>query len=166
MFKNLFKKSKEQQEIKIYAPMNGKIVPLEEVPDPVFNQKMMGEGIAIMPSEGKVISPIEGTVVQVPETKHAVGLKANDGTEILIHIGLETVSLKGEGFTMNVAQDDKVSVGDSLVDFDLEYVKENASDIITPIVITNSNDGDKQFTMTEEKEATAGDTVIITASVN
>lgn len=166
MFKKLFKKSKEQQELKIYAPLNGKIIPLEEVPDPVFNQKMMGEGIAIMPSEGKVISPIEGTVVQVPETKHAVGLKANDGTEILIHIGLETVGLKGEGFTMNVAQDDKVSVGDSLVDFDLEYVKENASDIITPIVITNSNDGDKQFIMSEEKEATAGDTVIITASAN
>lgn len=164
MFKNLFNKSKEQKDLQIYAPLNGKVVALEDVPDPVFNQKMMGEGIAIIPSEGKVFSPVEGKIVQVPESKHAVGIEAEDGTEILIHIGLETVSLKGEGFTVNVATGDKVSIGDSLIDFDLDFIKENASDSVTPIVITNSSNGDKEYTMTDEKEAVAGDTVVITAS--
>lgn len=164
MFKNLFNKSKEQKDLQIYAPLNGKVVALEDVPDPVFNQKMMGEGIAIIPSEGKVFSPVEGKIVQVPESKHAVGIEAKDGTEILIHIGLETVSLKGEGFTVNVATGDKVSIGDSLIDFDLDFIKENASDSVTPIVITNSSNGDKEYTMTDEKEAVAGDTVVITAS--
>ncbi|MEI3612943.1 PTS sugar transporter subunit IIA [Pseudogracilibacillus sp. SO30301A] len=164
MFKNLFKKSKNQEELHIYAPLSGKIVPLEEVPDPVFRQKMMGEGIAIIPDEGKVVSPIEGKIVQVPETKHAIGIEGTDGIEILIHVGLETVALKGEGFSVNVATGDKVSVGDSLLDFDLEYIKEHADDIITPIVITNSNDIDKKFTMSEEKEAQPGNTVIMTAS--
>src|SRR5690625_692457 len=122
MFKNLFKKSSEQEKLEIYAPLNGKVVKLEDVPDPVFNQKMMGEGIAIMPSEGKVVSPVECKIVQVPESKHAVGIEAVDGTEILIHVGLETVALKGEGFTVNVAAGDKVSVGDQLMEFDLNYI--------------------------------------------
>lgn len=164
MFKNLFKKSHEQQELQIIAPLSGKVVALEDVPDPVFNQKMMGEGIAVTPSEGKVVSPVEGKIVQVPETKHAVGIEATDGTEILIHIGLETVALKGEGFTVNVVAGDKVSVGDSLIDFDLKYIQEHASDSVTPIVITNSSDSDKVFAMTDETEAVAGETVLITAS--
>jgi len=164
MFKNLFKKSSEQEKLEIYAPLNGKVVKLEDVPDPVFNQKMMGEGIAIMPSEGKVVSPVEGKIVQVPESKHAVGIEAVDGTEILIHVGLETVALKGEGFTVNVAAGDKVSVGDQLMEFDLNYIKEHASDSVTPIVITNSGDSDKDFVMTKENNAAAGETVLITAS--
>lgn len=164
MFKNLFKKSTEKKDLQLYAPLTGDIVQLEDVPDPVFNQKMMGEGIAIMPSEGKVVSPVEGKIVQVPETKHAVGIEADDGTEILVHIGLETVGLNGEGFTFHVKTGDKVSVGDSLLDFDLNYIKEHASDSVTPIVITNSGEGTKQYQMTEEKQAIAGETVMITAS--
>lgn len=164
MFKKLFGKSKEKKELQIYAPLNGQIVPLEEVPDPVFSQKMMGEGLAIVPNEGKVMSPVEGKIVQVPESKHAVGIEATDGTEILIHVGLETVALNGKGFTAKVSTGDNVSVGDALLEFDLNYIKENASDIVTPIIITNSSDSGKSFTMTEEKEAAAGKTVIITAS--
>ncbi|MBU5468641.1 PTS glucose transporter subunit IIA [Virgibacillus sp. MSJ-26] len=164
MLKNLFKKSSEKEKLEIYAPLNGKVVKLEDVPDPVFNQKMMGEGIAIMPSEGKVVSPVEGKIVQVPESKHAVGIEATDGTEILIHVGLETVALKGEGFTVNVAAGDKVSVGNQLMKFNLDYIKEHASDSVTPIVITNSGDSDKDFVMTEENDAVAGETVLITAS--
>ncbi|MFB4166974.1 PTS glucose transporter subunit IIA [Virgibacillus sp. JSM 102003] len=162
MFKNLFKK--ESSNTKIYAPINGEIVSLEEVPDPVFSQKMMGDGIAIKPSEGQVYSPVEGEVVQIPETKHAIGLRTEDGIEILIHIGLETVSLEGKGFTINVSTGDKVSVGDSLMEFDLEYVRNNASSDISPIVITNGKDTGKSFSMTEEKESTAKETVIITTS--
>lgn len=162
MFKNLFKKSKEQASI--YAPMNGKIVPLEEVPDPVFSEKMMGEGVAMIPSEGKVVSPVAGKIVQIPDSKHAIGIEANDGTEILIHIGLETVALKGEGFTPKVNTGDPVSVGELLMEFDLEYIQEHAKDIITPIVITNSQNSDKQYSVTSESEGVAGETEMITIS--
>src|SRR5699024_6172205 len=96
MFKNLFKKNQGAQ---LHAPVSGKVVPLEEVPDHVFSEKMMGEGIAVHPSEGTIVAPFDGEIVQIPETKHAVGLKDKDGNEVLIHIGLETVGLKGEGFT-------------------------------------------------------------------
>ena len=106
MFKKLFKQKKEEN---IVAPLNGKIVPMEEVPDPVFNQKMMGEGIAIVPEEGMVYSPVNGKIIQLAETKHAIGLITEGGVEILIHIGLETVGLKGEGFTT------KVNVGDEVL---------------------------------------------------
>ncbi|SEQ37610.1 PTS system IIA component, Glc family [Virgibacillus subterraneus] len=162
MFKNLFKK--ESSITKIYAPINGEIVSLEEVPDPVFSQKMMGDGVAIKPNKGQVYSPVDGEVVQIPETKHAIGLRTGDGIEILIHIGLETVSLEGKGFTINVSTGDKVSVGEKLMEFDLEYVRNNASSDISPIVITNGQDTGKKFSMTEEKESTAGETVIITTS--
>lgn len=161
MFKNLFKKPNNY---KIYAPMNGTIVPLEEVPDPVFSQRMMGEGVAMIPSEGKVLSPVDGKVEQVPDSKHAVGLEADDGTEILIHIGLDTVELKGEGFTPKVSAGDQVSVGDLLMEFDLDYIRKHAKDVITPIVITNSQNSDKQFVITEQKDGKAGETEIITVS--
>ncbi|MFD1040455.1 PTS glucose transporter subunit IIA [Virgibacillus byunsanensis] len=162
MLKNMFKKSNPKSEI--YAPVNGKIVPIEDVPDPVFSQKMMGEGIAIIPSEGKAYAPVDGEVIQIPDTKHAIGIRADDGSEILIHIGLETVSLDGQGFNVLVNTGDTVSVGQPLMEFDLDYIKNHASDIITPIVITNSKDTDKNYTMTDEKEGKIGETVIITAS--
>lgn len=162
MFKNMFKK--ESKYTSIYAPVSGKIVQLEDVPDPVFSQKMMGEGIAIIPFEGKIHAPVNGEVIQIPDTKHAVGIRAEDGSEILIHIGLETVALNGEGFTVNVKTGDNVSVGQSLVDFDLKYVGENAQDIISPIVITNSDASSKAYSMTDETEGKSGETVIITIS--
>lgn len=159
MFKKMFKKSNEQQ---IFAPINGKNVALEKVPDPVFSQKMMGEGIAIIPQDGNVISPVNGKVVQIPETKHAIGLLADDGTEILIHVGLETVGLKGEGFKVQVNTGDTVKVGQPLLEVDLDYIKQHAADIITPIIITNSKELDKHFTFTKEASSKAGETIIIT----
>lgn len=165
MFKKLFKKTEKQKDLQIHAPITGKVVTLEEVPDPVFNQKMMGEGVAVIPSEGKLLSPVNGKIIHIAETKHAIGIEATDGTEILIHVGLETVELKGEGFTVNIANGNTVSVGDSLIDFDLEYIKEHASSSITPIVITNSSNDDKSYTMINDQEIIAGETVIITSSV-
>lgn len=140
MFKNLFSKNKEVPktiELKAYA--TGKLVRIEEVPDPVFAEKMMGEGIAIIPSEGKIYSPVDGEVVRVFPKKHAVIVRAGNGAEILIHIGLETVSMKGEGFTTHVTEGKKVKVGDLMVTVDLELVKQKAKDIITPLVITNTD---------------------------
>lgn len=159
---NFFKK--EIEELNIYAPVNGQIVPIEEVPDPVFSQKMMGEGVAIITSNGNIHAPVNGTVIQVAPTKHAVGLRADDGSEILIHVGLETVALKGEGFNVAISEGDKVSAGQLLIEVDWEYIKKNAKSTITPIVITNSMEGKKQYTVTEEKEGLQGKTIVITSS--
>lgn len=159
---NLFKK--EKKELQIYAPVSGKIIPIEEVPDPVFSQKMMGEGVAVIPTDGNIHAPVEGEVIQVAPTKHAVGILAKDGTEILIHVGLETVSLQGEGFQVAVQTGDKVLAGQLLIEVDWEYIKTHAKSTVTPIVITNSLEGDKQYIITEEKDSIQGKTVILTSS--
>lgn len=159
---NLFKK--EKKELQIYAPVSGKIIPIEEVPDPVFSQKMMGEGVAVIPMDGNIHAPVDGEVIQVAPTKHAVGILAKDGTEILIHVGLETVSLQGEGFQVAVQTGDKVLAGQLLIEVDWEYIKTHAKSTVTPIVITNSLEGDKQYIITEEKDSIQGKTVILTSS--
>ncbi|MFC0300507.1 PTS system trehalose-specific EIIBC component [Virgibacillus soli] len=124
---------------KIYAPLTGKVLPLEQVPDPTFSQKMMGDGLAIEPTDGKVVAPVDGKVLQVFPTKHAIGLQSESGAEILIHIGLDTVNLQGKGFEVHVEQGDKIRVGDPLVTFDLNFVRTHAMSPITPIVITNGD---------------------------
>ncbi|MBM7647898.1 PTS system glucose-specific IIA component [Bacillus ectoiniformans] len=141
MFKKLFGKKEEVSKVvELSSPLTGKVIALEEVPDPVFSQKMMGDGLAIEPTEGKVVSPVDGEIMQLFPTKHAVGIKAENGAEILIHIGLETVNMKGEGFEAHIAQGDQVKKGDTLVTFDLALVGEKASSTVTPIIITNGDD--------------------------
>lgn len=167
MLKKLFGFGKEKaatiqpQEEVIHSPLSGKVVAIEEVPDPTFAQKMMGDGFAVLPKEGKVVSPIAGEVIQVFPTKHAIGLKTPGGLEILIHIGLETVNMKGEGFTTHIKEGDRVKVGDLLVEFDLAQVEAKAASTITPVVITNMDLIDSL-----KKEATsdvvAGDTPVLT----
>lgn len=159
MFFNFFKKEKLQ----IIAPVNGEIIPLEEVPDPVFSQKMMGEGVAMMPTSGGICSPVDGTIIQIAPTKHAVGILTEDGTEILIHIGLETVALKGEGFTVAVKENDKVSAGQLLINVDWDFISKHAKSKITPIVITNSHNSGKTYSITNNKEGIQGETVVISA---
>ncbi|MFG6119731.1 PTS sugar transporter subunit IIA [Thalassobacillus sp. B23F22_16] len=138
MLKNLFKKN--TGELKIYAPLEGKVVDLNEVPDPVFAERMMGEGVAIEPVNGEVVSPVDGEIVQLFHTNHAVGIKTKSGVEVLVHIGLETVSMEGEGFEGHVKSGDKVKTGDKLITFDMNLVQEKAKSTITPIIITNYND--------------------------
>lgn len=123
----------------IFAPLSGKVMQLDQVPDPTFSEKMMGDGLAIEPTDGKVVAPIDGEIVQLFPTKHAIGLRGKSGVEVLIHIGLETVSLNGEGFEAHVKQGDRVKVGDPLVTFDIDFIKEKAASHITPIIITNSD---------------------------
>lgn len=148
MFKNLFKSKKEENNLTIYAPIDGELVQLEEVPDPVFSEKMMGDGVALKPANGTVVSPVKGEVIQVFPTKHAVGIRAENGAEILIHIGLETVHLKGEGFTAHVQEGDTINIGDKLIHFDFDIIQEKASSTISPVLITNTDD---------MREITAGD---------
>ncbi|UOR11057.1 PTS sugar transporter subunit IIA [Halobacillus amylolyticus] len=160
MLKKLF--GNKEQSVSILAPVQGKVLALEKVPDPVFSEKMMGEGMAVQPTDGTVVSPVEGEVVQLFPTKHAVGLKTKTGAEVLIHIGLETVSMDGEGFEAFVKQGDKVKAGDRLITFDINLVDEKAKSTVTPIIITNSDEFEVK--LTDEKEATAGETELLTVN--
>lgn len=131
---------KEGKENIVYSPIKGKAVSLKEVNDITFSEEIMGKGVAIIPEEGKVVSPINGTVSAIFETKHAIGLTSEDGLEILIHIGLDTVKLGGKYFKSYVNNGDKVKVGDLLVEFDNEAIKNEGYDTITPVLVTNAGD--------------------------
>lgn len=126
------------QDSVIYSPIKGKVVPLNKVNDPMFAEGMMGNGIAIIPKEGRVVSPVNGTVNAVFETKHAIGIISDEGAEILIHIGLDTVKLGGKFFDAKVKAGDSINTGDLLVEFNLEEIKKAGYDVITPIIITNT----------------------------
>ncbi|WHZ05183.1 PTS glucose transporter subunit IIA [Neobacillus sp. YX16] len=137
MFKNLFKNKKIESETTILQPLEGEIVPLDVVPDPVFSQKMIGDGFAINPTNGSVVSPVDGEVISVFPTKHAVSIKSNGGREILIHVGLETVGLNGEGFTAFVSDGQNVQKGQKLLEADFQSIKDKVPSIITPVIFTN-----------------------------
>ena len=122
----------------IQSPMAGNLIPLSEVPDAAFSSGAIGNGFGIDPTDGKVTSPITGTVMMVFETKHAIGLVSEEGVEVMIHVGLDTVSMKGEGFTAHVAAGDTVKAGDLLLDVDLDAVKAAGHPAVTPVVITNT----------------------------
>nr|WP_079526675.1 glucose-specific PTS transporter subunit IIBC [Halobacillus hunanensis] len=124
-------------DLQFISPIQGRVLPITEVPDQVFSGKMMGDGFAIEPKDGKIVSPINGKVLNVFPTKHAIGLQADNGMEVLIHIGIDTVKLKGEGFTALIEEGDTVNQGQALMQVDLDYVKEHAPSIVTPIVFTN-----------------------------
>lgn len=121
----------------LVSPIKGEIVPLSEVPDQVFSQKLMGDGFAIIPSEGTVVAPADGKIVNLFPTKHAIGIETTNGREILVHFGIDTVNLKGEGFDALVSQGDEVKKGQPLLKVDLDFVKNNAPSVITPIIFTN-----------------------------
>jgi sugar PTS system EIIA component len=137
MFKNLFKSKKVESDNTILQPLEGEIVPLDVVPDPVFSQKMIGDGFAVNPTNGTVVSPVDGEVISVFPTKHAVSVKSADGREILIHVGLETVTLNGEGFTAFVSDGQRVQKGQKLLEADFQAIKEKVPSIITPVIFTN-----------------------------
>ncbi|ATA61758.1 PTS system glucose-glucoside-specific enzyme IIA component [Geobacillus stearothermophilus] len=158
MFKKWFGKQQPKEET-ITAPLDGTIVPLEDVPDPVFAQNMMGDGIAIDPADGDVVAPVDGEIFQLFPTKHAIGLRSVAGVELLIHVGIDTVSMNGEGFTAYVRAGDRVKRGDRLLSVDLPLVREKAKSAVTPIIITN---GDALESLEREAEASAkkGETVL------
>ncbi|BCA84479.1 PTS beta-glucoside transporter subunit EIIBCA [Enterococcus saigonensis] len=127
------------QTIMLASPLNGEVVPLTEVKDQVFSSGALGKGVAIKPTEGKLYAPADGTITTLFPTGHAVGITTNDGAEILMHIGMDTVELEGAGFTIKVQQGNQVKKGDLLVEFDLETIKAAGLSTVTPIVITNTN---------------------------
>ncbi len=122
----------------VASPLNGTVVPLSEVHDAVFSQKVLGDGVAILPSEGNVFAPVDGTVSALFETKHAIGLTSQDGVELLIHIGIDTVNLQGKYFTAHVKVGDSVKKGDRMISFDSKAIQEEGYEIITPVLVANT----------------------------
>lgn len=123
----------------IYSPLAGVVHPLQEVSDPTFSREIMGKGIAIEPAEGRVVSPVNGTVVSIFNTKHAIGLISDEGAEVLIHIGIDTVKLEGKHFTAHVQTGQQVKVGELLIEFDLHEIRQAGFETITPVIITNTD---------------------------
>ncbi|ENQ3078247.1 PTS sugar transporter subunit IIA [Bacillus sp. WLY-B-L8] len=160
MFKKLFGFGSKTNAETIVSPLTGEVKNIEEVPDPVFAGRMMGDGVAIDPTEGVVVSPVDGEIVQLFHTKHAVGIKSTNGAEILIHVGLETVKMEGEGFETHVSEGQTVKAGDKLISFDLELIREKAKSTITPIVITNT-DATESIETTVGVTATKGSTGVM-----
>lgn len=145
MFKKLFKK---YESIEFNMPISGEVVAITEAPDPVFSEKMMGDGFCINPLDGKVYSPVKGLIVSVFPTKHCVGIRDEVGREWLIHFGMDTVKLNGEGFDMHVTEGQNVLEGDLLFEVDIDSVKESIPSLITPVVITNLEDKTLSVTFT------------------
>lgn len=146
--------------IVIVSPVTGNAVLLDQVPDPVFSQKIIGDGIAVVPEDGRILSPVDGEVVSVAETLHAYGFRSEDGLEVLIHFGLETVALKGEFFKCHVKVGDKVKAGDLIAEADLNGLRERQVNPITPVLICGGLDG---RTMNGETgPVKAGETKVIT----
>lgn len=141
------------------SPVKGEIVPLTSVNDATFSSEMLGKGIAVIPSDNTFYAPIKGEVVTLFNTLHAIGLRSEDGIEVLIHIGIDTVQLNGKHYKALVKQGDIVEAGDPLVQVDLEAVKKDGYDIITPIIITNSNQF-KEVLSTSNSQTYVGDALI------
>ena len=144
---------------KIYAPLNGKAVPITDVPDPTFAEGLLGNGIAILPSDGKVYSPFDGTVGTMFDTGHACALTSTTGVEILIHVGLETVGLNGAPFTLKCKNGDTVKKGQILFEADLDAIKAAGLPIITPVLVCNTDDY-ATFNVVTGKDVTNNDIVI------
>ncbi|HJC31500.1 MAG TPA: PTS transporter subunit IIBC [Candidatus Anaerobutyricum faecale] len=139
----------------ILAPVKGKVIPLEQVPDEVFAEKVLGDGVAIIPEEGKIYSPVDGTITTITDSLHAYGFETEDGVQMIVHFGLETVNLKGKGFVSKVKVGDKVKAGDLVAEVDLDYLKNHHVETITPVIVCGGIPYDElmfQYGETEAKD--------------
>ncbi|RGW12594.1 PTS glucose transporter subunit IIA [Enterococcus asini] len=134
----VFKKKKAKT--KVLTPVAGEVIKIEAVADPVFNQKMMGEGFAVKPANGKISSPIKGQIKAIFPTKHALTIEGENGLNLLIHVGLDTVDLNGKGFDISIAEGQRVSAGDTLLSVDLEVLKSNDKDNSVIVVFPEQPD--------------------------
>ncbi len=146
LFKNLFGGAKEEtptvvtEKNTVYSPLKGTVIPLAEIADGVFSEGILGQGCGIRPDCSVVTSPVDGTISQVAETKHAVGVTSKDGVEVLIHVGLDTVSMNGKGFTPHVKVGDSVKCGQKLLSFDRKAIADAGFPDVTAVLITNTDD--------------------------
>ncbi len=153
MFSKLKRMFNNENSLQIAAPLSGKVCPLSAVNDPTFSQEILGKGCAIEPSDGKVVAPVDAIVSMMFDTGHAVSLETSDGVEMLIHVGLDTVMLKGQHFTAHCATGDKVKAGDTLLTFDASAIRAAGYDTIVPVIVCNADD------FKEVSIAATGDTV-------
>ncbi|HEQ1857505.1 TPA: PTS glucose transporter subunit IIA [Providencia alcalifaciens] len=126
--------------IEIIAPLSGEIVNIEDVPDVVFAEKIVGDGIAIKPSGNKIVAPVDGTIGKIFETNHAFSIESVEGIELFVHFGIDTVELKGEGFKRIAEEGQSVKKGDVVIEFDLALLEEKAKSVLTPVVISNMDE--------------------------
>ena len=153
-------KNKEQKEITLGAPVKGRAVAISEVSDPTFGEEILGKGVALIPQDGYIYAPADGKIELLFDTLHAVSMTTTDGIEILVHIGLETVELKGQHFTAHKATGDTVKKGDLLITVDLDALKEAGYDVITPMVVCNTADF-KEVTAVVGQDVNPGDDVLL-----
>ena len=145
------------KDLRLDSPLSGKLIALSEVKDPAFASGAMGRGAAVAEPEGKVYAPFDGEVTVFFETKHAIGLHSNDGVDMLIHVGLDTVNLKGEHFTAHVEQGAAVKKGQLLLEFDVPAIKAAGYDVTTPVLVTNAADYGKITIALNGAEIVSGD---------
>lgn len=123
--------------IEILAPISGEIVKIEDVPDVVFAEKIVGDGVAIKPTGNKIVAPLSGRIGKIFETNHAFAIESDEGIELFVHFGIDTVELKGEGFTRVAEEGQQVKAGDTVIEFDLAFLEGKAKSVLTPVVISN-----------------------------
>ena len=141
LFDKLFgSKDNKGAEVEIYAPLSGEIVNIEDVPDVVFSEKFVGDGIAIRPTGNKIVAPIDGVIGKIFETNHAFSMESREGVELFVHFGIDTVELKGEGFTRIAEEGQEVKKGDVIIEFDLPLLEAKAKSVLTPVVISNMDE--------------------------
>lgn len=159
-FDKLFgSKNSKTVEVEIYAPLSGEIVNIEDVPDVVFSEKIVGDGVAIRPTGNKLVAPVDGVVGKIFETNHAFSMESEDGVELFVHFGIDTVELKGEGFIRVADEGQKVKRGDTIIELDLEVLESKAKSVLTPVVISNMD----EISHIEKKtgEVVAGESVVL-----
>lgn len=160
LFDKLFgSKESKSVEVNVYAPLSGEIVNIEDVPDVVFSEKIVGDGIAIRPKGNKIVAPVDGVIGKIFETNHAFSMESKEGVELFVHFGIDTVELKGEGFTRVAQEGQSVKRGDTVIEFDLDLLESKAKSVLTPVVISNMD----EISCMEKKsgEVIAGESVVL-----
>ena len=160
LFDKLFgSKENKTVEVEIYAPLSGEIVNIEDVPDVVFSEKIVGDGIAIRPTGNKIVAPVDGVIGKIFETNHAFSMESKEGVELFVHFGIDTVELKGEGFTRIAQEGQNVKRGDTVIEFDLATLESKAKSVLTPVVISKMD----EISSIEKKsgEVIAGESVVL-----
>ena len=156
------KKENTSKEVHIYAPLSGEIVNIEDVPDVVFSEKIVGDGVAIRPTGNKIVAPVDGVIGKIFETNHAFSMESKEGVELFVHFGIDTVELKGEGFTRIAQEGQSVKRGDTVIEFDLPLLESKAKSVLTPVVISNMDE--ISCIVKKSGEVVAGESVVLSLS--
>lgn len=154
------KKETATKEVNIYAPLSGEIVNIEDVPDVVFSEKIVGDGVAIRPNGDTIVAPVNGTIGKIFETNHAFSIESDEGVELFVHFGIDTVELKGEGFVRVAEEGQTVKAGDPVIKFDLALLEAKAKSVLTPVVISNMDEISNL--VKKSGEVVAGQSVVLT----